>query len=301
MDYKKTVLRKDFCVDDVISVHYFEYTVDFAFSGELHDFWEFVYADKNELLITADNKEIFLPQGSMFVHKPMEFHNVRGNGQNAPNSVIVAFSSKSKELYDIAGRVLSCTEAEKSLMAGIIEEAVQAFSTPLGDPYTAELVRREDSVFGCEQLISNRLESLLILLIRRFQTQGEKKDTAEKKDNPRRRKDEMRLRQICQYLMENVERDLTSEDIQKKFYISESSLQKLFQYKVGCGAMQHFQRLKIDRAKELIREKKLNFSEISRKLSFSSIHYFSRRFKAISGMTPSEYAQSVRSISCPKD
>ena len=84
--------------------------------------------------------------------------------------------------------------------------------------------------------------------------------------------------------------------LQKKFYISESSLQKLFQHKVGCGAMQHFQRMKIERAKELIREKKLNFSEISRKLSFSSIHYFSRRFKALTGMTPSEYAASVKSI-----
>ena len=65
--------------------------------------------------------------------------------------------------------------------------------------------------------------------------------------------------------------------------------------------MQHFQRMKIDRAKLLIREKRLNFSEISEKLHFSSIHYFSRRFKAISGMTPSEYAQSVKSISITKD
>ena len=61
--------------------------------------------------------------------------------------------------------------------------------------------------------------------------------------------------------------------------------------------MQYFQKMKIDRAKEMIREKKYNFSEISERLSFSSIHYFSRRFKAITGMTPSEYAASVRSIS----
>lgn len=299
MEYKKTVLKKDFCVTDVISLHYFEYTVDFAFSGELHDFWEFIYADKNELVITADTKEILIPQGCMFIHKPMEFHNVRSNGQSAPNSVIVSFSSDSKELYDICGKVLPCNEKEKSLMAGIIQEAVEAFSTPLGDPYTEELIRRENAAFGCEQLISNRLESLLILLIRRFQTGSE--EAALIPNNPRRRKDEVRLRQICEFMLQNVEKDLSSEDIQKKFFISESSLQKLFQHKVGCGAMQHFQRMKIDRAKDLIREKKLNFSEISERLSFSSIHYFSRRFKAISGMTPSEYAQSVKSISIAKD
>ena len=296
MEYKKTVLKKDFEISDVISVHYFEYTVDFAFSGELHDFWEFVYADKNELIITASNKEIVLPQGSMFLHKPMEFHNVRGNGTNAPNSVILSFSSPSKELYELAGKVTSCTSWEKTHLAGVIEEAVSAFASPLGDPYTESLIRRKDPVFGCEQMIANHLEALFISLIRR------KKDCPDdalfsEKETSRRRKDEMRLSLICEYMEANVEKDLTSADIQKQFFISESSLQKLFQHKVGRGAMQHFQRLKIDRAKEMIREKKYNFSEISERLAFSSIHYFSRRFKAITGMTPSEYASSVKSIS----
>ncbi len=300
MDYKKTVLKREFHVDDVISVHYFEYAVDFAFSGELHDFWEFVYADKNELVITADTKQVIIPQGSMFIHKPMEFHNVCGNGQNAPNSVIVAFSSDSRELYDIAGKILTCNEAERSLLAGIIAEASEAFSTPLGDPYTEELIRRDKALFGCEQLVLMRLEALFISLIRRYQ-KNEMNSPVDEKDATKRRKDEVRLRQICSFMLDNVEKDLSSRDIQKQFFISESSLQKLFQHKVGCGAIQHFQRMKIDRAKELIREKKLNFSEISERLSFSPIHYFSRRFKAITGMTPSEYASSVKSIVSIKD
>ncbi|MBR2634179.1 MAG: helix-turn-helix transcriptional regulator [Clostridia bacterium] len=294
MDYKKTILKRDFSVSDVISVHYFEYVIDFAFPGELHDFWEFVYADKNELVITANTKEFVLPQGSLFLHKPMEFHNVRGNGSCAPNSVIVSFSSDSKELFDLAGRALPCNSLEKSLMAGIIEAASEAFEGPFGDPYTAQLVRKKNPVFGSEQLVGLRLEEMMISLIRRY-SDGYSSD-GEEAESSKNRKDEERLRRICEYLRENLEKDLRSADIQKKFYISESSLQKLFQHKVGCGAMQHFQRMKIERAKELIREKKLNFSEISRKLSFSSIHYFSRRFKALTGMTPSEYAASVKSI-----
>ena len=295
MDYKKTTLRQDLVIRDVISIHYFEYTVDFAFSGELHDFWEIVYADKNELIITADASEILLPQGSLFVHKPMEFHNVRGNGVHAPNSVIVSFSSDAPELYEIAGRVIPCTDAEKLLLGQIIEEGKLAFSTPLGDPYTEELIRREASPFGCEELIGNTLVSLCVSLIRRSRQKGV--SPAPEAVYPKRRMDEVRLREICSYLQENVEKDLSSRDILAAFSLSESSLQKLFQSKVGMGAMQYFQRLKIDRAKELIREKKLNFSEISEKLGFSSIHYFSRRFKAVSGMTPSEYAASVKSIS----
>ena len=295
MDYKKTVLKNDVSVDDIVTIHYFEYTVDFTFSGELHDFWEFIYADKNELVVTADASEILLPQGSLYLHKPMEFHNVRGNGVHAPNSVIVSFSSQSPALFEAAGKILKCTERETTLMAQIIEEGKKAFSSPLGDPYTEELVRVEKPVFGAEQLIRLRLEELLILLVRLARETGDNEKAPE--PSPKRRKDEARLREICDYLAAHVEEEIRSEDIQREFFISESSLQKLFQHKVGCGAMQYFQKMKVDRAKELIREKKWNFSEISERLGFSSIHYFSRRFKAITGMTPSEYASSVTSIS----
>ena len=86
------------------------------------------------------------------------------------------------------------------------------------------------------------------------------------------------------------------EDICQEFGYSRSYLSSFFRKETGESLVSAFSRMKIDRAKEMIREKKYNFSEISERLSFSSIHYFSRRFKAISGMTPSEYAQSVKSI-----
>ena len=53
---------------------------------------------------------------------------------------------------------------------------------------------------------------------------------------------------------------------------------------------------KIEAAKELIRTNHMNFTQISAHLGYTSIHYFSRQFKKIVGMTPSEYASSVKAI-----
>ena len=50
-------------------------------------------------------------------------------------------------------------------------------------------------------------------------------------------------------------------------------------------------------AKQLIRENEMNFTQISDFLSYSSIHYFSRQFKKLSGMTPTEYATSIKALS----
>ena len=59
--------------------------------------------------------------------------------------------------------------------------------------------------------------------------------------------------------------------------------------------------MKIEYAKQLIRENQMNFTQISDFLGYSSIHYFSRQFKKISGMTPSEYASSIKALSERKE
>ena len=46
----------------------------------------------------------------------------------------------------------------------------------------------------------------------------------------------------------------------------------------------------------MIREKQYNFTEIAQRLGYSSVHYFSRHFKQVAGMTPSEYAASVKAL-----
>ena len=38
----------------------------------------------------------------------------------------------------------------------------------------------------------------------------------------------------------------------------------------------------------------MNFTQIADALGYTSIHYFSRQFKKITGMTPSEYASSIK-------
>jgi len=52
--------------------------------------------------------------------------------------------------------------------------------------------------------------------------------------------------------------------------------------------------LKMDEAKYLLREGTMSVSEISDMLGFSSPQYFSKRFSALTNMSPRQYAISVR-------
>ncbi len=61
--------------------------------------------------------------------------------------------------------------------------------------------------------------------------------------------------------------------------------------------MEYFTGLKIQAAQRMIREGRLNFTQIAARLGFQSSHYFSRRFRQTTGMSPSEYARSVKMLS----
>lgn len=284
MNYTRTELENALCVDGIYTVHYFEYVKDFAYSGEFHDFWELVYADRKSLVLTAGAKEVRLEAGQMYIHKPNEFHNIRPDDKSTANSVVISFDSGCAELSRVAGTVITCSQEEKRLIGGIIREAENAFSTPLGNPYTAVMEKARASDFGAQQMIRLYLEQLLIQLIRK----------GENGAPPRRSENSRLLIDICDWLEKNTDKQLHFNDILRKFSTSASVVKKVFHDQMDCGAMEYFTRLKVDAAKQMIRENDLNFTEIADRLGFNTSQYFTTVFRRVTGMTPTEYAFSVK-------
>lgn len=290
MDYIPLTLQRPLKIERVVSVHYFEYSSNYAFVGESHDFWEFVYVDKGEILAAADEEDVALKRGEIIFHAPGEFHSVRANGVVAPNIVIASFYCDSPAMEYFRHRVTTVGDKGRSLLARVIEEASDAFSTPMDDPLLLKLERSEQAAFGAEQMVGLALEWLLIELLRRGESRPEEKPSS----LIREKSQTEFIEKVCAYLEANVDRRLTLSDICRDNLVGRSYLQKIFREKTGGGAMEYFGTLKIRKAKELIREGSHNFTEIAALLGYNSIHYFSRHFKKVTGMTPSEYASSVK-------
>ena len=295
MEYKSTVLRPSAVVHRVISIHYFEYMSDFSFPGESHDFWEFVCVDKGVIDVVAGEKRIPLKRGNIIFHQPGEFHNIITNGEVAPNLVVIGFECHSPCMKAFEGKILTVSETERELLARIIIEARNAFSGRMDDPYQEELVRNPSPLaFGAEQMIANYLEELIIHLYRRyFENPGQFKT---------RRQPEVHIKsdaynRIIRYMEEHIGERLSLDTICRDTLTGRSQLQKIFREAHGCGVIDYFSSMKIDTAKQLIRDNHLNFTEISDRLGYTSVHYFSRQFKKLTGMTPSEYATSIRRLS----
>ena len=87
---------------------------------------------------------------------------------------------------------------------------------------------------------------------------------------------------------------LTVPVVAEEIGVSASYLTALFHKHLQLSPGEYIRRMKLQQSKQLIREGQMNFTEVSEALCYSTVHHFSRQFKQMFGMTPTEYAKSVR-------
>lgn len=80
-----------------------------------------------------------------------------------------------------------------------------------------------------------------------------------------------------------------SDYLAKKLAKSYASLSRTFSKHEGITIEKFFIRLKIEKARELIQNGALSFSEVAYKLGYKNLQHLSRQFKQITGMSMSEF------------
>lgn len=297
MAYESVHLEKCVTIEDIISIHYFQYMSNFSFPGESHDFWELICVDRGEIDEIAGDRRVTLKKGNILFHKPNEYHNVLTNGLVSPSLVVIGFDCHSPCMKAFEDQLISIQDTEKELLAQIILEARNTFEGRLNDPYQEKLVFLDrPAPFGSAQLISHYMEQLIISLYRRYFA-GSGSAGSRPVLHSRSGTGSDTYNRIVHYMEEHIAEPLTIDRICQDNLVGRSQLQSLFRDAQGCGVIEFFSSLKVDAAKQMIRDRHLNFTQISDKLGYNSIHYFSRQFKKISCMTPSEYATSIQRLS----
>ena len=288
--YESTRFSRALEVNAIYTIHYFEYFRGYRFKGEAHDFWEFIYADRGALAVRAGDNEFTLRQGQLALHPPGEFHSVATAGSSAANAIVVSFDCVSAELGRLCGHVVNVSMNERALLSGIVNEARSVFANDLGDPGLTRLVRRESGwAFGAEQYILLMLETLLIRLIRRS-------GPAVSRAPESRHAGGEYFAIAAEYVERNLDSAFSVDTLSGIAGVSPSHLERLCRRATGMSVIQFCRARRIERAKELLREGQLSVTAIAAATGFTSVHYFSRTFKEVVGMSPREYVKSIKSM-----
>lgn len=285
--YVKTGLNSIVNISKIVTIHYYEFDERFVFAGESHDFWEMVYVDKGQVQVCCDAGELVLGQGEIVFHRPNEFHSIRAY-DSAPNFFVVSFVCTSPAMQYFEKYHRSLDKTLKSFITSVIRESEATYVIPKNDTRLKKLTKRENAAIGGEQLIKTYLEQLLIFLIRGITKSGDTGVFPTKESM-----EDHLVTAIKELVNARVGEALRVGEICAELGYSKSYLSKLFREQTGSTIAGYALGVKIDRSKQLIREGRFNFAQISDMLAFDNPQYFSRVFKRVTNMTPTEFKRSL--------
>ncbi|MBE5795780.1 MAG: helix-turn-helix domain-containing protein [Clostridiales bacterium] len=98
-----------------------------------------------------------------------------------------------------------------------------------------------------------------------------------------------RLADVKVYLDSHYNEKIALDDLAEKFFINKFHLTRLFREQYGSTIVNYLLSLRISRAKELLRFTELSVEEIGARCGMPEANYFSRAFRKIEGVSPTEF------------
>ena len=260
-----------FRVESIYTFWYQEKEQGFLFPGEAHPMAELTYVDQGALHSVADGQDLLLKQGDLVIYGPGQWHMQYADIGVAPRFVTISFELKGMELSPLMNRKFTAPQNVVTLLQNMLreQERMDAFSN---------------------EIILSQLNLLLLFLLRESAApKGGKLQTS----NAIHSENEI-IRQAQQYVSSHIREKLSVPLVARQVDVSPSYLTALFHKNLQISPGEYIRRIKLQESKQMIRENNLNFTEIAAELQYSTVHHFSRQFKEKFGITPTEYAKSVR-------
>ena len=258
-------------VAGIYTFFYQEKEQGFLFPGESHPMPELTYVDQGTLHSVADGQDWTLHQGDAMLYAPDQWHMQYADIGVAPRFVTISFDLDGGDLSSLYGRKLAVPQEAVTLLQQMLRTQERM------DPYSTDMLMAQ-------------LTMLLLHLLRQAQSPSGVKLQG---TNTVHSENEI-IRHAQQYISAHIREKLSVRLIAQQVDVSPSYLTVLFQKNLQISPGEYIRRIKLQESKQMIRENNLNFTEIAAALQYSTVHHFSRQFKEKFGITPTEYARSVR-------
>lgn len=271
-----------------------DYEIILPYHGEVYFFME-------------DTLHKLIP-GDFLLIPPHLFHHAYTNELNPGSFYYIHFSITS-EIEVVTNQMLK-TEIEKAIQEVFLEQKDRPFFAMPKSHFDMVFIPavislnayRNEILSICEKALNERnhlnissktmismyLSQILILVTRCFiektssytviSTEGEMPKM---------------LQKAIFYIHEHIDCPIEVKTVCKYLDVSPQYLIRLFQRFLHVNPIKYIQQLKISKAKDLIRDTSMAMKEISFAIGFENTYYFSRVFRRLENMSPSEYKEKL--------
>ena len=267
---QELLLRHRLWVTDLYTFFYHEKEKGFFFPGESHPMFELTYVDQGSLHSVVEGQDILLGQGELVIYGPNQWHMQYADMDVAPRYVTISFDLEGCATDALTGRKFQISQKAATLLQQLLIEHERM------DAYSSDM-------------IISLLNMLLLVLLRYETAPAERLQPS----NTIHSENEI-IRKAQQYISSNIQLKLSVPLVAQMADVSPSYLTALFHKNLQISPGEYIRRIKLQESKRMIREENMNFTQIAEALQYSTVHHFSRQFKEKFGITPTEYAKSVR-------
>ncbi len=291
MSHKITPLtiNKEIAISSFYTIDYYNLNKDFYQLPDSHPYWEMVYVDKGDVISNYNGIGHTLSEGEVIFHPPGSMHSHISNKVVENSILVVSFESDSKLLDKLKQKTFFLTNQTKKILSLFLEECTLCLgniNNPSGGlPQPLSLAKK---AIGESQMLECYFLEFIYSIIR-----TNSYSLLEKSEASYMLASNSFVELIKSYLRDNINRNLTLDDLCKKFNVSKSHLCKKWKEHNDIGVIDYFISLKIKEAKQLLQQKEYSITQIADMLSYSTIHHFSHSFKKQTGLSPSEYKNTV--------
>lgn len=271
-EYTPLGLNSRVVIDKIHTLFYEEKERGFYFKGESHEFWEMMYVDTGVVNVKLDDKVYRVEQGEALFFGENQFHTQWADDDKAPCFVTVSFHMTFSDSLFLLGRKFALDNELKDMISKILYE-------------------KEHTLYDMEDMIICYLKELIIKLVRMEKLEY---IMSSQPSGFRIQLENSIVQKAIDYIHRNISKKIAIPDIANSIPVSPTYLSSVFKKYSGLTIVQYMNEYRLEHSKELIRTTGLNLTELSEQLGFSTVHYFSSQFKKRYGISPSDYAKSIR-------
>lgn len=282
--YKPIKIKDTISINKFFVIEYYESSRLSNLDVDIHNFWEFAYIDSGKIYCNIDSEMVELQQNDLLLISPNTLHQYLPKGNESATVLFLGFYSNSAVLKTIQGHHKADSEI-KELLSKIILEIRSTFTFV----FNTDIHIIDNPQLGGQQMTKTYLIELLLILARKKRQKYSQKSFVYvlKTENDLTNK-------ILSYLENNLYNKLTLDDLSNRLFYSKSYLNRIFKQYINKTIKEHFNYLKINEAKKLLRfNHQLSVTEISNLLKFDTPSYFIKVFKKYTNLTPIEYKEKI--------
>ncbi|WP_152393826.1 AraC family transcriptional regulator [Paenibacillus guangzhouensis] len=233
---------------------------------------ELILATGGSGSITIDGRKYQVQPGMLFYIAPGLLHTFELSGEDLPYVMTVhfnyAFVTHTDGRLDISNEapILTIPSGQQLKDYYLVEELFKK----LVDTWHAKGL-------GYEFMTKTLLQQLLIALWQNIRKQDQIDASS------------LKIEKIIVYMQQNLSKKITLQELANQVLWSPTYLSRTFKGITGYAVIEFFNKMKIDQAKELMLESDKKIREVAQAVGYTDEFYFSRMFKKIEGMSPSEF------------